>query len=131
MAEMFAEKKDIKFSYVLPDQQRKPVEVSALSSGPEKRPVDQIRTVLFGYDGVGEDTLLQHLNGMKHKPDLAVVLDIGTYGYDYQECRFFKMNHEPSHKDLELACLTLMVSDWISQSTDDRILLRGHLTDYF
>jgi hypothetical protein len=94
------------------------------------RPVSQIRTILFGYDGVEEDTLLHHLNNMKNNLDIAVILNVGAYGYDHKEGTFIKMNHQLHHEDLELACLALMVSDWINRSTDDRILLRGHLEDY-
>lgn len=117
-------------SYIRPHQQQEPVVVGALSSGPEMRPVVPIKTAIFGYKGVSEKTLLQHLHAMNNRPDLVVVLNTGVYQYHRKEQTFAKMNPEPHHLNLEFACLTMMVSEWINRSTDDRILLRGHLTDY-
>jgi hypothetical protein len=113
-----------------PEELRLPFECKAFEFGGVNNPVSIIRSVLFGYKGLSENMLLKHLSEMSCKPDLVAIFDIGAYGYDREVNSYINMMPFDKHHDLELACLAMMVTDWIDKSNSDRTFLKTKLENY-
>jgi hypothetical protein len=116
--------------YKLPSELKLPFEVGALKCGDEFSPIAPIRTVLFGYRGVREEALLKYINGMLFKPDLVLILDVGAFCCFPQENTYRNVIIPEKHRNLELAYMALVLTDWLDKSNTDRTFVKSRLELY-
>lgn len=114
--------------YMPREEFEKTFTLGALEAGSEFSPVSPIRTILFGYDGISKDSLINHLNEMTNKPDMVIILDCGVFVLD-KDRKYMNVLTE-TQNDYEAAYLALWLSDWIDKSSADRLFVKSKLEFY-
>jgi hypothetical protein len=104
-----------------------PVEINALSSGDNYCRISPIHTILFGYDGIKEHSMISHLNKMEFKADIVIVIDKGVF---LKEDNVYVSPPGIIKSNMELGQLAFVISDWIDRSNTDRLLFKSKLEYY-